>query len=469
MTSDTSLTPAERLILLRKKLGLSQREMAKEFKVSNGAIALWEQGGRPVPGSVLKLLDLYEGSPQDLPEDLRAIFSKNLVVIEEERELLNSLQHYLSDHLSLNYIKGKILTQFVRQLIFFFRESKGLTMKLMQVASYIETGLPHEARKALAKFPQSSKPSPYKTVKRIISEDLGQSPEALFSEWSKDPLAVTSLGQVHKARLKSGRLVAVKVQHDDIQKILDKQFKSIDLMARLLTMFKQSDHPVLEDIKEKIHRECDYQAEARQQLRFKKFFEGDPQIVIPDVILEMSSKRVLVTEFIEGLSYQEFIEQGTREQKNAAGLAIHRLLARSAVQTGLIHADPHPANFIFFDGKVAVLDFGRVVEYTGERFEMERRFVHALLTENYSLAQTMIIKMDGIQDPETFNFGELWNFLERQQTHYTRNENFKFSREHLIRLAANARRFSGRRHLKIDKWFFGHFLLAIVALAFWQI
>ncbi|WP_413290003.1 AarF/UbiB family protein [Bdellovibrio sp. HCB337] len=460
MTSEHNPSPAERLVLLRKRLNLSQRDLAQEFQVSSGAIALWEKGSRPVPGPILKLLDLYEESGEGSREKLQQLILSQPEIGGEGKVLFGALQTFLSDHLSLNYIKGQVLTKFAEQLVSLFKDSKGLTMKLMQVASYIETGLPDEARSAFGEFPDNSKPSPYSSIKEIIFEDLKMNPEDLFAEWSSTPIAVTSLGQVHRARLKSGEHVAVKIQHPDIERTLEHQFKNVRFMSRLLSLFQTSDHPIIEDIKERIQGECDYINEAYQQKRFRNVFEDDPQIVIPAVYSEYCSKRVITTEFIQGLSYKEFLKKGTPRQKSDAGVIVHRFLARSSVQTGLLHADPHPGNYIFMDGKVAFLDFGRIVEYNGERFQMEKTFLHAFLTDNLALAKSLMIKMDSIDDPENFDFPELWNFLERQQTHYMRNQNFKFSRDHLQRLASDARRFSGRKQLKMDKWFFWAFFIS---------
>lgn len=399
MTSEDSKLPAERLIQLRQRLGLSQREMAKEFQVSSGAIAFWEKGSRPIPGPILKLMHL-------------------------------------------------------------FRNSKGVTMKLIQLASYIETGLPEEVRDVLAEFPANSKPSPYSAIQKLFFEEFKSLPEDFFREWSATPFAVTSLGQVHKARLKSGEYVAVKIQHPDIERILQHQFKNIQFMTKLLSMFKKADHAVIDDIKERINSECDYEKEAYNQKRFRNIFEDDTKIIIPKVYSECSSKRILTTEYIPGLSFKEFLKKASPKQKSEAGIVIHRFLSRSAVQTGLLHADPHPGNVLFFDDKVVVLDFGRVVEYTGERFEIERRFLQAFLNDNLAMAKTMMIKMDSVENPEVFNFDELWIFLDRQQTHYMRNQNFKFTREHLGRLTLDARKFSGRNQLKMNKWFFWAFFIS---------
>lgn len=459
MTSEQNLTPAERLVLLRKRLGLSQRDLAQEFQVSSGAIALWEKGSRPVPGPILKLLDLYEESGEASREKLHELILAQPKISKEDKVLFGALQTYLSDHLSLNYVKGQVLTKFAEQLVSLFKDSKGLTMKLMQVASYIETGLPEEARSVFGDFPAHSKPSPYASVKRTIYEEFQKDPETLFAEWSPAPFAVTSLGQVHRARLKTGEQVVVKVQHPDIEKILQHQFENVRFMSRLLSLFQKADHPVIEDIKEKIVGECDYLNEAYQQKRFRNIFEDDPQVIIPKVYSEYSSKRVLTSEYIPGLSYKEFMKKASTRQKSDAGIVIHRFLARSSVQTGLLHADPHPGNYLFLDGKVAFLDFGRIVEYSGERFEAEKAFLHAFLTDNLSAAKALMIKMDSVENPETFDFPELWNFLERQQTHYMRNQNFRFTREHLQRLASDARRFSGRKQLKMNKWFFWAFFI----------
>lgn len=446
MDAIDSKSPSQRLILLRERLGLSQRDLAREFQVSSGAIASWETEARPIPGPILKLLELYENDGE----------SKNSAVLTESDET-KSLQSYFRDHFSLNYIKGQIARSATHQFLQLFKGSKGVVMKFAQLLSFIEIGLPETLRKELADLATQGQPVPTTKLRQVVFEELGNFPEKIFKEWSETPIAVTSLAQVHRARLNTGELVTVKVQNPEIHNILDRQFKNIEFMSRIASLFTKSDGSLLEEIRTRIYGECDYIEEAKNQMRFRNLWSDDSQIIVPKVYTEFSTKRILTSEYISGMNFIDFCSKASSVQKNDAGKIIHRFIANSTFNRGWMYADPHFSNMIFQKDKVAFVDFGRIVEYPPEKLDLERRMMYAFLNDDLATAKAIHLKLDTVINPEAFDFDELWNFLDRQQTHYMRNQNFRFSREHLIRLASDARRFSGRKSLKMDKWFFWAF------------
>lgn len=464
-TDKKNLSPAQRLIQLRERLGFSQRDLAREFQVSNGAIGLWEKNERPVPGPVLKLLDLYESENAKKERDLDPGIQEQLqelsrMMSSEEADLVFShWKKHFTDHMSLNYIKGQILTKAIIQFLPIMRNSKGATLKLVQLMSFVEVGLPGEIRKTLGELAETSTPLSKHTIRKVIKKELGDTPENIFKKWSDTPLAVTSLAQIHRARLPSGEEVAVKVQNPDIEMILEKQFRNVEWLRRLTMFFKNSDTKLINEIKAKILEECDYIKEADNQRRFYNIFSKDSGILIPQVFAQFSTKRILTTEYISGLSFSEFQQTATQAKKNEAAKIIHRFGCTSLFGYGMMHSDMHPNNYLFQDEQVVFLDFGRVLEFGEERLQTEKIFLHALLHENHEVAKRMLVKMDSVEGLETFNYLELWSFLERQQIHYMRNGAFKFSRDHLVNLAQEGRRFSGRKSLKIDKWFFWAFFL----------
>ncbi|WP_413582708.1 AarF/UbiB family protein [Bdellovibrio sp. HCB288] len=430
------MSSAQRLILLREKLGFSQRDLAKEFDVSHGAIAQWEAGSRPVPGPINKLLELYEG--------------------EANQGDMLALPQKIQDASAFS-IRNRVTETLVHQFVQLFAGSKGVVMKFAQLLSFIELGLPEQLRNEFGDLALHGQKMPFTKVRQIVNEQLKGNPEDIFAEFSVEPMAVTSLAQVHSARLHTGEDVVIKIQNPIIKDLLDKQFRNIEFMARIATLFAKQDSSLLEDIKTRIYGECDYREEARQQMRFRNYWENDSQVVIPKVFPEYSTDCVLTSELIRGVPLKVFSRVATQNQKNEAALTVHRFIARSLFENGWLYGDAHPSNMVFLQGKVAFLDFGRIVEYTPEKLRIERQLMYHFLVEDFDKAKKMHLHLDSVRHPETFNFNELWLFLDRQQTHYMRNLNFKFTRDHLIRLAMDARQFSGRKQLKMDKWFFWAF------------
>lgn len=469
MSISEQMTPAERLILLRERLEMSQRDLAREFQVSSGAIAFWEKNERPVPGPVLKLLELYENSGEGKrvsPEIDQQLKELSILLGSGEKHsenLLTQWRNYYHDHFSLNYIKGQVLTKTLAQFLRTLRNTRGATIKAAQLLSFVDIGLPAEIRRAFGDLANHSVPMSSEKVFKVIHQELGNLPTKVFKEWSDSPIAVTSMGQVHKARLHSGELVVVKVQDPDIFRILERQFRNAEWLRRLVSFFKHSNSELLEDIKEKVFAECDYTLEAENQRRFRNIFEKDSAIVIPKVYLEYSTSKVLTTEYFKGDSYEEFLKNATQGQKDEAAKTIHRFCSVSLLVHGWMHADMHPSNFRFLNSQVVFLDYGRVIEYADARRRTECRFLDAMLNGDHRKARLLLEELDSIDKPQEFNFDELWHFIDGQQIHYMTSGKFKFSRMHLSRLAQEGRRFSGRQSLKVDKWFFWAFFIQNMA------
>ncbi len=461
------MAQSQRLVSLRNCLGLSQREMAEEFGVSAAAIALWENRRRPIPGPVLKLMELYEhdggaagvyrGTAEAEVEEHCAGF-QNPVWKEKEAEILARLCESVEDVRGSNSIKSRLYTTALSQFLNFFKHAQGVTMKVAHLASFIELGLPGELRKAFADMAEHAEPLPPETIAGVIRKDFGREPEELFLKWDKDPLARTSLGQVHRAQLVDGTEVVVKLQNPDIRKILENQFRKIEGLHRISLFFESGDELLLEDIKRQVLLEIDYRREAYNQRRFQNIFVNDKQVIVPRVHLEYSSDRVLTSDYIAGRSFDDFKRQSSQKERDEAAQTIHRFIAKSLMGPGWFYADPHPRNFKFLDDKVVFLDFGRIVEYDVEFLQLNRIFFKALLNEDYTLAKSLMIKMGSVEDPEKFNFEVFWSFLSLQQVHYMTNRKFKCTPDHMRRLALEARRFGGRKGLKVDKWFFWAFV-----------
>ncbi|MFH9292474.1 ABC1 kinase family protein [Streptomyces sp. NPDC017520] len=228
-------------------------------------------------------------------------------------------------------------------------ELKGGAMKLGQALSVFESALPEEVagpyRAALTKLQEAAPPLPARTVHEVLATRIGEDWRDYFLEFEDTPAAAASIGQVHRAVWHDGREVAVKVQYPGAGEALLSDLSQLSRFARLLgPLVPGMDiKPLINELRDRVSEELDYELEARAQQEHAAEFEGDPDVVIPQVVHQ--SDQVLVTEWIDGIPLSEVIAEGTAEQRDRAGQLLARFLFSGPARTGLLHADPHPGNF----------------------------------------------------------------------------------------------------------------------------
>ena len=244
-------------------------------------------------------------------------------------------------------------------------ELKGGAMKFGQALSIFEAALPPEIagpyRATLTKLQESAPPLPAGTVHRVLAEDLGPDWRETFAEFDDKPAAAASIGQVHRARLRDGREVAVKIQYPGAGRALLSDFNQLSRVARLFAVLMPGleVRPLLDELRSRVAEELDYHLEAESQHAFAVAYAGDPDISVPDVVA--GTNHVLITEWMDGTPFSKIISDGSQEERNRAGLLLARFLFSGPARAGLLHADPHPGNFrLLADGRLGVLDFGAV-------------------------------------------------------------------------------------------------------------
>ena len=244
-------------------------------------------------------------------------------------------------------------------------ELKGGAMKLGQALSIFEAALPPELaepyRATLTMLQESAPPLPTGTVHRVLAADLGADWRSTFESFDDQAAAAASIGQVHRAVWSDGRAVAVKIQYPGAGKALINDFTQLSRIGRLfgLLMPGLEVKPLLDELRDRVAEELDYGLEAKAQRGFAQAYRGDPDIYVPDVVA--GTEHVLVTEWMDGTPLSKVISDGTREQRDRAGLLLTRFLFSGPARAGLLHADPHPGNFrLLDDGRLGVLDFGAV-------------------------------------------------------------------------------------------------------------
>lgn len=244
-------------------------------------------------------------------------------------------------------------------------ELKGGAMKFGQALSIFEAALPPELagpyRATLTKLQEAAPALPAATVHRVIEQDLGPDWRSLFTSFDDTPAAAASIGQVHRAVWSDGRQVAVKIQYPGAGKALIGDFTQLARAGRLfgLLMPGLDVKAMLNELRDRVAEELDYEMEASAQHSFASAYRDDPDFLVPDVVA--SSPHVLVSEWMDGTPLSAVISDGSQQDRNRAGILLVRFLFSGPARAGLLHADPHPGNFrLLPDGRLGVIDFGAV-------------------------------------------------------------------------------------------------------------
>ena len=248
---------------------------------------------------------------------------------------------------------------------------KGALMKLGQMASYLDEGLPPAVRGALSALQSGAPPMSAELAAGVIRDELGADPTTLFVEWDPVPIAAASIGQVHRAvwrdpRTGAERAVAVKVQYPGVADSIEADLRNADLLGTLLKQGFGGLDPdeMVAEIKSRITEELDYTLEARNQQMFATFYDGHPTIRIPAVVEPLCTPRVLTTELVSGATWAEALTW-PQHQRDQIGETLFRFVFRSLYGMHAFNGDPHPGNYLFHgDGVVTFLDFGLVKHFT---------------------------------------------------------------------------------------------------------
>ena len=251
---------------------------------------------------------------------------------------------------------------------------RGVAAKVGQMASYVDGVVPEGQREAyehaLRKLREHAPTSTSADIRALVERELGAPIAELFQDWEDEPVASASIGQVHRARLPDGRVVAVKVQHSGIANAIESDLQNVGMLEAVIGSVVGktfNSRGVLEEVKTRFREELDYRLEARRQREFAQIFQGDPQIFVPAVIAERSSTRVLTSEFVVGWGLDEAATR-TESERRAYAEALWRFVFKGNLVGGMFNADPHPGNYVFQpDGKIAFLDFGCVQPIHGGR------------------------------------------------------------------------------------------------------
>jgi predicted unusual protein kinase regulating ubiquinone biosynthesis (AarF/ABC1/UbiB family) len=284
-------------------------------------------------------------------------------------------------------------------------ELKGAVMKIGQMASIGNELLPPELSQALGTLQKTAPPVAFEVIEQQIEREFGVPPDALFRRLDREPFAAASIGQVHRALTDDGREVVVKVQYPGVDVSVDSdlaQLKFVLRAAGIVRLRRKVLGELFSEVRTRLHEELDYTKEAANVREFRAFHlaRGDSSLVIPEVVPECSSRRVLTLTYepgdqlstLEGLGY----DQAARDR---IGQLLVRMTASQLFEHHAVHADPNPANFAFRrDGTVVVYDFGCVKRLDPAIVGLYRHLTLDFLDADFEALDRHLIDL-GARDP----------------------------------------------------------------------
>ena len=285
----------------------------------------------------------------------------------------------------------------------------GALIKGCQFASTRPDILPAAYIRRLATLQDRMPPRSWAEIEKAIASELHQRPENIFADIEQEPVAAASIAQVHRARLKDGRAVAVKVQYPDVETLVAADLTVLERIVKVVARLAPSIdlRPILDYLKETLPLELDFRREAESMARLRAAFAHRSDVVIPASFPELSTKRLLVMEYIEGIKITD------REALERAGISPHdvaRLLnylyADQMLHLGILHADPHPGNLLVQPGpRLVLLDHGLTVPLAPSLVTSLNKLVQALTHGDfagvYEALKEAGLRLDGEVDITT--------------------------------------------------------------------
>src|SRR5436190_17906970 len=291
---------------------------------------------------------------------------------------------------------------------------KGAAMKIGQLASFIDTEfLPPEYRELyqdqLAELRTSAPPMPWKKVKKVIDEEWDEPCEELFDEFDQEAAAAASIGQVHRAVLPDGRRVAVKIQYPGVAEAIRADMQNAGMILRMAKALAPGldAKAAAEELKERVLEELDYEYEAQNQRTFARAYRGHPFIYVPDVVTRLSTERILVTEWVDGMGFEE-VKELPQDERDRFAEIVFRFCFGSIYHLQHFNADAHPGNYILMeDGKLAFLDFGMTKQLDTEQIELEIAAVEATLDEDPERLRVALGELGFLHKPKRIDAEKL--------------------------------------------------------------
>src|SRR4051812_1237665 len=323
-------------------------------------------------------------------------------------------------------------------------------VKLGQILSSRADLLPDAYLKALSRLQDNVKPFPFEEVEEVITRELGARISKAFGSFEREPLAAASLGQVHRATLRDGRAVCVKIQRPGIRKVIAEDMEALNEIISLMALTKfgrqYQVQRIFEEFKHTLVQELDYNRETANMVTIGENLREFDLVYVPQPIQSFCTQNVLTMEFIEG---QKITSMTALSRMDFDGHALADQLFHSYLKQvlvdGVFHADPHPGNvFITRDHKIALLDLGMVGRTTPGMQEQLIKLLVAVSEAHSDRAAEIAIQISETSP----NFDET-TFRKRVGQLVAENQNSSISQLNVGRILPEVGRNAGRSGLYV--------------------
>lgn len=288
-------------------------------------------------------------------------------------------------------------------------QMKGAAMKLGQVLSTIDfPGLsPEDAEQfkaKLASLRDQAEPQDFKVTEQMVVSELGGPLSEFFSEFDPEAFAAASIGQVYRARTRDGEEAAVKVQYKGIDRAVDTDMRNAVLLVPMLQRLAPGldASALLDELRERVSEELDYELEAERTRQVSRWLRGHPFLMVPGVHRELSSQRVLTTEFIDGQGFED-LKRESQQVRDRAGEQIFRFFFGVLTYKSTALGDPHPGNFLRVGEKMAFIDFGMQRQVDPAYLEAERQAAVAAIDHDGETLHRILAELGYLPEPDTFD------------------------------------------------------------------
>jgi predicted unusual protein kinase regulating ubiquinone biosynthesis (AarF/ABC1/UbiB family) len=264
---------------------------------------------------------------------------------------------------------------------------KGPLMKVAQIMATIPEALPQEYVQELIQLQSNAPSMGWLFVRRRMASELGNDWQDRFDSFEREAAAAASLGQVHKATL-DGKTLACKLQYPDMQSAVEADLTQLKLIFRIYGQYDKSidTSQVHAEISDRLREELDYEREARNMQLYAEMLKKEKHIHVPEVIAELSTRRLLTMTWLDGRPLLEF-KQSDQETRNRLALNMFRAWYVPFYDYGVIHGDPHLGNYsVREDMDVNLLDFGCIRVFQAKFVQGVIDLYRAIETDNRDLA-----------------------------------------------------------------------------------
>jgi predicted unusual protein kinase regulating ubiquinone biosynthesis (AarF/ABC1/UbiB family) len=264
---------------------------------------------------------------------------------------------------------------------------RGAVMKVGQMMAAFPNITPREFVDTLDQLYFRAPPMHWSLIEELVFRELGDDPDKLFASFEKQAFAAASLGQVHRATLKSGEPVVVKIQYPGIARTIGQDIRNLILFLTPARLSKdwENTKDQFDDLRARLEQEVNYEQEAAMLAKVRALFREEDGVIVPRVIPELSTARILTMERVEGVHLDQILAtHPSQETRNEYACKMVRAWYRMMYTGRLINCDVHPGNFLFLeDGRLGLIDFGYMLELDETLWALMEKIDRAITTGRF--------------------------------------------------------------------------------------